>query len=130
MMTTILPQVIDQEIENVRTFARDNNLPKTTEKIDSILQRIRAADESDGPVGAPLLQDAVDALNEVADVHRFMHEEITHQGLLDIREIALREAARLDGTTEREERARVRAEIRKEAFDRVRSRAAAKANDA
>src|SRR5262245_48705788 len=129
MMTTILPQVIEQEIENVRTFAHDNHLPKTTEKIDSILQRIRAADESDGPVGAPLLQDAVDALSEVASIQGFMDEEMNHKAVLGVREIAWREAARLDGTTEREERARVRAEIRKEALDRVRSRAA-KANDA
>src|SRR5262245_26350243 len=129
VMTTILPQVIEQEIENVRTFALDNNLPKTTEKVDSILQRIRAADETDGPVGAPLLQDAVDALGEVAGIHRFMHEEMTHRAVLDIREIALREAARLDGTTERAERARLRAEIRKEALDRVRERAQKKGNN-
>src|SRR5262245_16042735 len=129
-MTTILPQEIEQEIENVGTFARSNNLSKTAEKVDSILQRIRAADGTDGPVGAPLLQDAVDALGEVAGIQGFMDAEMNHQAVLGVREIALREAARLDGTTEREERARVRAEIRKEAFDRVRSRAAAKANDA
>src|SRR5262249_48726601 len=96
------------------------------EKIDSILQRIRAADESDGPVGPPLLQDAVGALIEVADVQKFMDEEILDRGLEEFRTIALREAARLDGTTEREERARVRAEIRQQAFDKVRERAAQK----
>ena len=118
-----LPQEIEQYIVDARTFAHDNSLPQTTEKIDSILQRIRAADESDGPVGPPLLQDAVDALIEVASIQGFMDQEMNHRALLDVREIALREAARLDGTTEREERARVRAEIRKEAFDRVRERA-------
>jgi len=117
---------IEQSVEETREFARSNNLPQTAEKLDSILQRIRAADDSDGPVGPGLLQDSVDALHEYLAIPQLIDEELNHQAVLDIREIALREAARLDGTTEREERARVRAEIRKEALDRVRSRAAAK----
>src|SRR5262249_31200091 len=115
---------IEQSVEETREFARSNNLPQTAEKLDSILQRIRAADERDGPVGPGLLQDSVDALHEYLAIPQLIDEELNHQAVLDIREIALREAARLDGTTEREERARVRAEIRKEALDRVRSRAA------